>query len=112
MTSDRPHSPRIPAAELRKNDALVRRIREIRKAHHITQAQLVACMNVAEQAIKKIESGEQQLPGVQEGSGPSLHTWLEAWFRCVAVSDTERREIEDLLMLKIIGRIERGQSEQ
>ncbi len=99
-------SRKDPWIELRKNDPLLKRLREIRDAHGVKQVDLAACMKIGEQAIKSIEGGRQQLPGIQPGSGTTLHAWFEAWYRCLHVTAEERREVENLLIVKVLGRLE------
>jgi len=111
MSMRRSHNRPNPAAiETRKNDPLVGRLRAIRRQHRISQLTLASCMNLPQQAIKKIEDGLQQLPGVQKGSGPSLHEWIEIWLACVEASPGERQEVEDLLMFIVIGRTQQQQA--
>jgi transcriptional regulator with XRE-family HTH domain len=107
MKEHRSANPLNAPAEARKHEPLVQRLREIRTKHDISQLDLAACMNLPDQAIKKIEEGIQQLPGVQAGAGPSLRQWLQAWYRCVEVLPAERDEIDNLLMLMIFGEVQR-----
>src|SRR5260370_35212105 len=97
--------PTDPAAEARRNHPFVKRLRAIRKHHRASQLDVANCMHLADQAITKIEEGIQQLPGVVPGLGPSLHQWLEDWFRCVKPTAAERSELEHLLELEIFGRM-------
>ena len=71
------------------SDPLVRHLKRVREAHHMSQSQVEECMKLAHGSYRHIERGRRPLPDFRQG----LVTWMREFQSCVEASDAEREQI-------------------
>jgi transcriptional regulator with XRE-family HTH domain len=80
------------------SDPLVRHLKRVREAHHMTQAQVEECMELPEGTYRHIERGRRSLPDFRD----SLVHWVQKFENCVGASTKERRQILEELSRAIL----------
>lgn len=74
------------------SDPLLALMKKLRRKYGRSQAQLAACMGIAEDTYRHIEKGRRPLPDIRHG----FVDWIKTFLHCVGASKAEERELIEL----------------
>jgi hypothetical protein len=97
------------AMQIRSAHPLIVKMKQVRKRHRKRLADVEACMRLALDwafgTLKQIEQGRRPLPQLISPIGTEFQEWWQSWLRCVEASPSEQDELEEKLMLLVLGRL-------
>jgi hypothetical protein len=93
--------------QIRRAHPLIVKLKQIRGRHRKKLVDVEACMGVPFGTLKQIEQGRRPLPPLISSTGGAFSLWFENWLHCVGASLDEQEELEEKLMLLVIGRLRR-----
>lgn len=102
-----PSRPDDIARQVRRDHPLIQQMKRIRKHHRVRLVDAEACMELPTGTLKQIEEGRRPLPQLISSDGLEFAAWFQNWLRCVRASADERDDVEESLMLLVLGRFKR-----
>src|SRR5690242_13769173 len=99
----------MPSSQIRSAHPLIVKMKQVRKRHRKSLVDVEACMREALDwafgTLKQIEKGRRPLPQLISPTGMEFQKWWQNWLRCVEALPDEQADLEEKLMLLVLGRL-------